>query len=187
MKVQDILDYFKNRRALEKNDFIDNVHKSYETYRHIDPNYNECDISIIFENIENFYQTLNNKYKPTTVRNYLRHLSTSMDLPIITENYNTDLLNFTKDKIKLFIKEADKSANDYEKNKKPTTIIEKNIDNESLQLDINEIVPKDESISSSEITINNNENLIRLEIENTMLKSENTWLRKLIESMVLKI
>lgn len=180
MKVQELLIWFEANKTQNKNDLSNNVHKVYEAYRNINNDYINLDISIIVQNIDTLYNSLVEKYKPITVRNYIRYLLHSFDLPIIINNVSPEIITNSKEKCKKFVQMADKKVNQ-SKSEIAATISE---ENESESMNINEIIPIENSIS--EISNNENDDLLKLQIENKMLKDEVAWLRKIVELMASK-
>ena len=179
MKVQDLLIWFEANKTKNKNDLSNNVHKVYEAYRNINSDYINLDISIIIQNIDTLYNSLVEKYKPITVRNYMRYLLHSFDLPIIIDNVSPEIIANSKEKCKKFVKMADKKVN---QSKAEIAAISEETESESMN--INEIIPIENSIS--ELSNNENEDLLKIQIENKMLKDEVVWLRKIVELMASK-
>lgn len=191
MIIKNITEHFKARRLTEKSNFINNVHKAFDAYRHVDENYETLNISVVFTNIELFFNKLTEKYSPTATRNYIRHINESIEQPIIQNNVDSVILVTSKILLAKLIKKADKNANTYEKKTKQVIVIP---DDDESHIDINDVIPNDTPDSPSRYTSSNttrvstdgNIDITRLTIENEFLKDEIKWLRKIIEKFAEK-
>lgn len=201
MKVHELLKWFDEHKSTNKNDLSNNIHKVFEVYRFVDSSYLELDVSIILTNITHLFDVMKKKYKPTTVRNYLRYMLLSCDLDVVKGCVSEDIVKKLKDECSRLIKIADKEANKLDKKKEEidietdvaTSISSVSIENpeEDVDLDITALVPDDDEITIhdaiDEATAplsTQNEYIVKLETENRMLKEEVLWLRKLVEKMV---
>lgn len=196
--IDDLLTFFKANRTQNKNDPINNVHKAYEAYRYITPDYASEDVISMFNNIDDFYnKALVPNYKPNTIKNYLRDLLWSLDLNLIQNNIQAGIIDKTKTNLKKYIQLADKAANEVKKTPVPSEG-----SSQDLNIDINEILPTkeeddEETESSSDEEDNYDQqpnlnyvsqdklmtNYIILQTENEMLRDQVAWLRSLVESM----
>ncbi len=180
MKVQDLLLWFEANKTQNKNDLSNNVHKVYEAYRNVNIDFINLDISVIIQNIDNLYSNLVQKYKPITVRNYIRYFLNSLDLPIIINNVSSEIIAVSKEKCKKLVQMADKKVN-----QSKTESINIPEESESESMNINEIIPIENTMSELS-NVNDSEEMIKLQIENKMLKDEVAWLRKIVELMASK-
>lgn len=207
MQVDDLLTFFKANRTQIKNDPINNVHKSYEAFRYVTPDYVSQDVTSLFNNIDDFYnKAMVPNYKPNTIKNYLRDLLWSLDLNLIQNNIPSDIISNTKDKLKIYIQQADKVANEVKKSPPPSESSGQTEEKEEsdLNIDINEIMPTkddDDETDEDDSSIEDDDeyeqgspnyisqdklmsNYIILQTENEMLRDQVAWLRSLIESVI---
>lgn len=207
MLVDELLTFFKANKTPNKNDSINNVHKPYEAFRYIFPDYVSLDVTTLLTNIDDFYnKAMVPNYRPNTIKNYLRDLQWSLDLNIINTNVPEDIIQNARTKIKSYIQQADKAANEVKKAPSSTTATSTATSEEEekseLNIDINEILPTgadadgedetDDDDSSEEQEPPNLHyaqtdklmtNYIILQTENEMLRDQVAWLRSLVESI----
>ena len=166
MILGDLLIWFKASK-------IPNVHRVYEVFRYIDDNYHQRDLNNALSEIDSLYTTLCTKYKPTSVRNYMRDFMASLDMEVIVSNTQPSILEQAKIKAKEYTQAADKLVNNVQSE-------------EGLNININEIVnkavPSSDSDSYSFVADTNSE-YIRLQAENKRLIDEVNWLRNLVTLM----
>lgn len=206
VQVDELLTFFKANKTQNKNDPINNVHKPYEAFRYIYPEYVSQDVTTLLNNIDDFYnKAMVPNYRPNTIKNYLRDLLWSLDLNVIQNNIPNDIILATKTKLKTYIQQADKVANEVKKSSPPSSKSSSKESEESdLNIDINEILPTKDSDSEDTSTEEEEEdddyetsppnmnyvsqdklmtNYIILQTENEMLRDQVAWLRSLVESM----
>lgn len=181
---EQVITHFSTRKKSEKGNFIENVHKAIDAYKYVDSNHGTLDITILYQNIDKYFNNIKPKLSPLTVRNYIRCIERSMDESIIKDNIPEQSIEQTKQRVKDLIKAADKEAYAHQKKKKIATpsvsVATEKEDETDDHIDINGIKPLDDNEVYDDHNIQNTE-IISLRKDVDCLNKEIAWLTKELE------
>lgn len=183
MKVEHVVAHFKNARKNDKSDFAQNVHKPFQKYKEI--NNSDPDLVDFFNDINKLAKHFEN-LSPFTQRNYVQCISQSLDLDIIKDNVPDDVIANAKKTLKPILTETVKKSNQYQKqlDKKEAAQPDPTVDIADISV-YNPSETENEPVNES-VSDHDDAELVRLRVENAMLKNEVEWLRSLVMKVCTK-
>jgi hypothetical protein len=178
MRLSELLLYYQCERQKiatkdkkrSEHQFILNVHKAYQYYMKIDDNH-DVSIETVLRNVDALILKFNEQLKPTSIRNYICWMRSSLTEAPLNDVLNVELKDGVLTKMNEALKGINKQVNDGQlENRVINDHVSSQEDVESV-LDIDSIVPINEVVETCQV--NKVEGLIE---EINILKEEiNQW------------